>query len=231
MTEKQKQMWSTEARAGAALKRTMQRTWDLDVAPRFYFNEIKKVEYKGNKVFHIIYQDQGILKTEHVATNTMSKAELLLLIHFFDHTTPSAHLTRTTLSQPTPDVLESADPVGEPNPVHHSVTRLSGIEVLEQKMRSRETPITEAVRSTSITAPERKYRTVRVIRKHNVTVEEEYLLPFTEVTLTEFLEMQQSRETDAKTAVQYLLKRQCDKMKPEAVRNNSNGASTFEIRV
>lgn len=247
MSEQQKQTWSNESRAGAALRRTFQRSWDLDVGPRFYFDELKKVEYKGNKVFHVIYQDNGVLKTEHFATNTMSKAEILLLIHFYGKTVPTTHQTRPA---ETPSVSDdqlnvvSAEPVAvppvavemnpdvvEPKPMLRAKTRLSGIEMLEQKMRSRESPITEAVRSTAMTVPDRKYRTVRVVRKRCITVEEEYLLPFTDMTLNEFLEMQRSSESDAKIAVQYLLKRQCSKIKPEAVRNNSNDDGTFEIRV
>jgi hypothetical protein len=253
MSEQQKQTWSNESRAGAALRRTFQRSWDLDVGPRFYFDDLKKVEYKGNKVFRVVYQDNGVLKTDHFATNTMSKAEILLLTHFYGKTIPTTHRTRPTGTQMAQDaddqptvvsvnltpaaiaatpVAVDAKPDGiEPKPMLQAKTRLSGIEMLEQKMRSRESPITEAVRSTAMTVPDRKYRTVRVVRKRCITVEEEYLLPFTDMTLNEFLEMQRSSESDAKIAVQYLLKRQCSKIKPEAVRNNSNDDGTFEIRV
>jgi hypothetical protein len=245
MSEPQKQTWTTESRAGAALRRTFRRSWDLDGQPRFYFDELKKVEYKGNRVFSIVYQENGVLKTDHFATNTMSKAEIMLLLHFYGKTVPTTHDTRPTGTQnestgsqvDQSTVVQSLIPVeseSEPielKPMHRAKTRLSGIEMLEQKMRSREAPITETVRSTAMTAPDRKYRTVRVVRKRTITVEEEYLLPFTELTLNEFLEMQRSPESDARIAFQYLLKRQCSKITPEAVRNSANDDGTFEIKV
>lgn len=111
-----------------------------------------------------------------------------------------------------------------------SKPKLSGLEYLEEKLKPKEGGITEAVTTTTITAAQSRFKPVTVRKTYTLTVTEDYVLPMTDKTLSEFKRMRDGDEK-ARITYQYLLERHTEEKMPDGARTEQTGDSIFEILV
>lgn len=210
---------------------------DVDRPPRWNYTTLVDVSRPEPRVYKVAYlTSPGIERVEYLSTNQMCIAELQALREFASNgKSDDEPQFLPQVDEPEEDPIhESAaepatEPAEDPKPKANGNVRITGYEMLERKIRAVEPPISEAIRDTSVVAPETKYRTMCVVKTYTVVREEVFLVPFTEKTLSEFQDMGNGNDDD-RFVYNYLLRRQTDKLAPISARSVSESTPTFVIK-
>lgn len=184
--------------------------------------DLERGEPNSDKSIKIVFLKDGSPITAFLPTKELTQQEVMA-VHAFINRGRS-----DTLESVTDEALESYAFQKPKNGT--SKPKLSGLDYLEERLKPKEGGITEAVSTTTITAAQSRFKPVTVRKTYTLTVTEEYVLPMTDKTLSEFKRMRDGDEK-ARITYQYLLERHTEEKKPDGTRTESTGDPHFEIMV
>lgn len=178
---------------------------------RFGYQNVIKAERADKAVIRVTILNDGRPDVLYIPAKQLTQGEILALREY-----------AMNGKAKTIESFSDAKPKVESRP------KLSGLEVLEARIKPKEPEITEAVRDIAVIVPEVKYRPVRVKKSYTVTYEEEYILKMTEKTLEEYAKMQEGTDDD-RFVFAYLLNKQCNKQEPAITRKVKEDTPVFEV--
>jgi hypothetical protein len=172
---------------------------------------VERGEENSDKTVKVVYLYEGTPKTEYLSTKQLTQNEVKSIHRF--------------LMEGKSDAIESFSP--DIKPKLPDKPKLSGLDLLEERLRPKAPPISEAVTGAAVVS-ETKYSPVKIRRTVTVVYEEEFILPMTKKTHEEYLKMQ-TGSNDDRFVVNHLMKKQLDERKPDLHRQIEEKISDYEI--
>lgn len=181
---------------------------------RFGYENIlyaERGEENSDKTVKLIYLFEGSPKTEYLPTKELTQNEVKSIHRFLiDGRCPNTESFSPDVKPKMPDK-----------------PKLSGLDLLEERLRPKAPPLSEAVTGAAVVS-ETKYSPVKIRRTVTVVCEEEFILPMTKKTHEEYLKMQNGSDDD-RFVVNHLMKKQLDERKPDLHRQIEEKISDYEI--